>query len=230
MFSQENLFRIWCYRATRHRFWETIVFILIGLSSFKLVTDSYTLAWDNEKVNELSEILDYVFNFAFLIEMLIKLVSIGLVMDEGSYLRDEWNTLDFFIVCSSILDMSLTKTDLQFVKVMRILRALRPLRFITNNVAMRLLVNALIKSLGGIFNVLFVVLVVYLLFAILAGSFYRGKFFYCSIDPFILSYQSQCEIAGGEWLRYDHNFDSALRGTITMFIVASLEGWPDIFV
>jgi len=177
-----------------------------------------------------SDKLDYVFNFAFLIEMLIKLVSIGLIMDDGSYLRDEWNTLDFFIVCSSVVDMAMTNVEVPIVKVMRILRALRPLRFITHNVAMRLLVNALIKSLGGIFNVLFVVLVVYLLFAILAGSFYRGKFFYCSIDPYILHYRPQCEIAGGKWLIFDHNFDDAIKGTITMFIVASLEGWPDIFV
>ena len=108
--------------------------------------------------------------------MLIKLVSVGLIMDNGSYLRDEWNILDFFIVTSSMIDMALIDLDAQWIKVIRILRALRPLRFITHNVAMRLLVNALIKSLGGILNVLFVVLTVYLLFAILAGSLYKGKF------------------------------------------------------
>jgi hypothetical protein len=31
-------------------------------------------------------------------------------------------------------------------------------------------------------------------------------------------------------MRYDHNFDNAGNGWLTLFIVASLEGWPDIFV
>ena len=55
------MIRIWCYRATKHPLWETIVFILIGLSSFKLVTDSYAKKWDNDKVNDVSDKLDYVF-------------------------------------------------------------------------------------------------------------------------------------------------------------------------
>jgi hypothetical protein len=126
--------------------------------------------------------------------------------------------------------MCLANVEAPIIKVVRILRALRPLRFITHNVAMRLLVNALIKSLGGIINVLFVVLTVYLLFAILAGSLYSGKFFYCSIDAFKLSSQEVCEYAGGNWLLFDHNFDNVASGTITMFIVASLEGWPDIMI
>ena len=29
-------------------------------------------------------------------------------MDDGSYLRESWNQLDFFIVLSSIFDMSLS--------------------------------------------------------------------------------------------------------------------------
>jgi hypothetical protein len=34
---------------------------------------------------------DLFFNYAFILEMSIKLVALGLTMDEGSYLRDEWN-------------------------------------------------------------------------------------------------------------------------------------------
>jgi len=34
--------------------------------------------------------------------------------------------------------------------------------------------------------------------------------------------------AGGEWLEYDHNFDNSGTGIITLYVVSSLEGWPDI--
>ena len=40
--------------------------------------------------------------------MTVKVIAMGLIMDGGSYLRESWNQLDFFIVCSSIVDMILS--------------------------------------------------------------------------------------------------------------------------
>jgi hypothetical protein len=162
--------------------------------------------------------------------MSVKLISMGLCMDEGSYLRDEWNCLDFFIVTSSILDMILANLDIPFIKILRMLRALRPLRFITHNVAMKMIVRALLESLGGIINVLLVVAVVFLIFAIVGINFFAGKFFFCSIDKYILHDQLTCEYAGGKWMIYDHNFDDVMRGFITLYVVSSLEGWPDVML
>jgi hypothetical protein len=51
---------------------------------------------------------------------------------------------------------------------------LRPLKFINKNVAMKLIVNALIESLGSIANVLVVLFVIYLIFAIIGMNFYSG--------------------------------------------------------
>lgn len=34
--------------------------------------------------------------------------------------------------------------------------------------------------------------------------------------------------AGGEWLNQDHHFDNVGKGMVTLFVVSSLEGWPDI--
>lgn len=110
------------------------------------------------------------------------------------------------------------------------LRTLRPLRFLTHNVGLKLIVNALIGSIGGISNVLIVVAIVFLIFAILFVNFYMGQFFYCSIDPYLLHTQIDCEFAGGSWEVYDHNFDNVPNGWITLYIVASLEGWPDIML
>jgi hypothetical protein len=102
---------------------------------------------------------------------------------------------------------------------------------LTHNVGLKLIVNALIGSISGITNVLMVVAVVYLIFAILFVNFYSGKFFYCSIDTYVLHEELECLYAGGKWELYDHNFDKAIpSGWITLFIVASLEGWPDIMI
>lgn len=151
--------------------------ILIALSSIKLGYDTYFIEIEEKTpVMIVSDQIDKIFNYLFIIEMSFKLVAMGFCMDENSYLRDEWNQLDFFIVTSSIVDMMLADMELSAMKILRMLRVLRPLRFLTHNIELKLLVNALIGSLGGIFNVLIVVAVVFLIYAIFGVSLYSGKF------------------------------------------------------
>ena len=220
-----------CYRLINLKLWDNMVMFLIFASSIKLAFDTYFLEADKDSiVMKVSTNIDLFFNFSFIVEMCVKLIAIGFIMDTGSYLRESWNQLDFFIVMSSILDMLLTGSDLQFIKILRLLRTLRPLRVISHNVALKMIVIALLESVGGIFNVTIVVIMVWLIFAIMGVNSFGGKFFYCSIDMYVLHTQNECEFAGGKWMVYDHNFDNVLRAMNTLFIVSSLEGWPDIML
>jgi hypothetical protein len=36
----------------------------------------------------------------------MKIIAFGFFFDENSYLRENWNILDFFIVLSSLVDLS----------------------------------------------------------------------------------------------------------------------------
>jgi hypothetical protein len=123
-------------------------------------------------------------NVCFLLELLIKVLAMGMIMDEGSYLRESWNQLDMFIVATSILDMALVNVDLPVIKILRLLRTLRPLRVISHNIAMKLIVASLFESVGAIFNVIVVIVCVWLMFAIFAINIFAGKFFYCSIGKY----------------------------------------------
>lgn len=177
IFSKENPIRIICYKLMNHPWWETVVLVLIALSSFKLGYDSFYVAETEVTMRSMfSAFMDNTFSVIFILEMSVKLVALGMVMDDGSYLQDEWNQMDFFIVMASIFDMALQGYDLAVLKILRMLRVLRPLRFLTHNVGLKLIVNALIGSLSGIVNVLLVVAVVYLIFAIMGVNFYAGKF------------------------------------------------------
>jgi hypothetical protein len=120
----------------------------------------------------------------FIIEMTIKICALGFVMDKGSYLRESWNRLDFFIVMSSIIDMSASGLNIPIIKLLRMLRVLRPLRFINHNKDLRMIVVALLESMNHIINVMIVIAVVYLIFAIVGVSLFGGKFFYCNIDMY----------------------------------------------
>jgi hypothetical protein len=63
------------------------------------------------------EYLDLIINLIFMGEMVMKIITYGLVFDESAYLKDNWNQLDFIIVLFSLLDMSLTNYNLSFIKV-----------------------------------------------------------------------------------------------------------------
>jgi hypothetical protein len=140
-------------------------------------------------------------NICFLFECITKNIAMGTVMDDGSYLRESWNQLDMFIVATSVADMALTNVDLPVIKILRLLRTLRPLRVISHNVAMKLIVASLFESVGAIFNVMIVVVAVWLMFAIFAVNIFAGKFFYCSIAPMTYHTKYECNSAGGSWLR-----------------------------
>lgn len=83
--------------------------------------------------------------------------------------------MDFFIVVSSLIDISVESINLSVVKILRLLRTLRPLRFISHNRSMKLIVTALLESVGGIVNVVLVLILIWLMFAILAINLMKGK-------------------------------------------------------
>ena len=91
-----------------------------------------------------------------------------------------------------------------------------------------MIVAALFESVGSIINVSVVVLIIWMMFAIYGMNTYMGMFFYCSKEPYKLNTRWVCQDAGGEWLRFDSNFDNIGQAMVTLFIVSSLEGWPDI--
>lgn len=230
IFSKDNRLRIGCYKLWKHKMWEQVIMALILMSSAKLATDTFNERIESPVVLEVLDGIDQFFNYAFMCEMTVKVIAMGLVMDDGSYLLDSWNQLDFFIVASSIADMSLHGFELPFIRILRMLRVLRPLRFISRNDGLRMIVVALLGSVGHIFNVSIVLAMVYLVFAILGVNFMMGQFFYCSIDPYLLHTEQECLIAGGSWQRHDHNFDNVVEAYISLFVISSLEGWPDICV
>jgi hypothetical protein len=105
---------------------------LIGVASVKLALDTFLKDLPDDNINVVvSNYVDYILNAGFLFECICKILALGFIMDDGSYLRDSWNKMDFFIVCSSVLDMSLVNVKLPVIKILRLLRTLRPLRVIS---------------------------------------------------------------------------------------------------
>ena len=73
-------------------------------------------------------------------------------------------------------------------------RILRPLRFISHNKNLKIVVNALLGSVTGILNVLGVILCMWLMYAILGVFLIKGKLGYCDIEDYYKVTKSEVRI------------------------------------
>ena len=88
---------------------------------------------------------------------MINIILFGLIFNgKTSYARDMWNLMDILIVTFSIATIILRGQgdDLSILKIFRMLRVLRPLRFLKRNLGLKTQVLSLIKAVPGISNLL----------------------------------------------------------------------------
>ncbi|KUF89419.1 hypothetical protein AM588_10002652 [Phytophthora nicotianae] len=164
--------RIASYLST-HRHFDSTVFGLIVVSSIALAVDN-PLADPNSGLATFLKGLDKALAIVFAIEMVIKIVAMGLIMHKGAYLRNGWNIIDCVIVVSSIImlvaESSGKGANLKSLRSLRGLRTFRPLRMISRRPGLKLVVNALFEAIPEVINVLFVCL--------LEVPLYEGEYVY----------------------------------------------------
>jgi len=168
----------------------------------------------------------------FTAELLIKVIVMGFAFNgPDSYIRDAWNIMDFIIVAFSLISIAAAGVDLGFIKILRMLRLLRPLRMISKNPGLRIAVHSLINAIPDIGNVLVVSALFLLLFAILGTNLYKGTFYRCHTEmipdhliPLIVD-KFDCMDYGGDWLNEDQHFDDVPSSIVTLFNVMTTEGW-----
>ena len=110
---------------------------------------------------------DYVFQSIYTAEILLKVIAMGFIFDEDSYLRDPWNVMDFIIVFFGYLSYIDVTAGIDF-KSLRTFRVLRPLRAISAVEGLRMLIGALVSSLPLLMDI-YVVLMFYFLIMAIAG-------------------------------------------------------------
>lgn len=83
------------------KYFDFFIMLVISLSSISLAAEDPV----EEKSfrNQLLEIFDYAFTGVFTIEMLLKVVDLGIILHPGSYLREFWNVMDaVVVVCAAV--------------------------------------------------------------------------------------------------------------------------------
>ena len=188
LLSQTNKFRIFCLKLMNDKWFDRFILLMILMSTARLILDTFISGYTFVLI---FDVVDAFFNSVFLVEAAIKICALGFVLDEGSYLRDNWNKIDIIIVICSIFDFenliekyaigNTSSSSLQFLKVLRLLRTLRPLRFISHNVQLKLIITSLFDSILPICNALFIVIVVYYMFSIVGISLFYENLHNCYV-------------------------------------------------
>ena len=93
-----------CYKICTHwTFTLTITFLIIA-NTAALAMDKYP---EDEELSEVTSLLNNIFTYCFILEMIIKLIGLGF----REYSRDSFNIFDAIVVVLSVVDIIITSTS-----------------------------------------------------------------------------------------------------------------------
>ncbi|XP_059180439.1 voltage-dependent T-type calcium channel subunit alpha-1G isoform X2 [Centropristis striata] len=232
LFPEDSRFRTLCNNIITHRLFDHIVLVIIFLNCITIAMERPGITHAERFFLKLS---NYIFTAIFVAEMTIKIVALGWCFGDKAYLRSSWNILDGMLVMISVIDIlvSLISTSgtkiLGMLRVLRLLRTLRPLRVISRAPGLKLVVETLMSSLKPIGNIVVICCAFFIIFGILGVQLFKGKFFVCQgEDVRNITNRSQCDSAGYQWVKHKYNFDNLGQALMSLFVLASKDGWVDI--
>jgi len=179
---------------TEQRLFKSVVFALILLSAAITGIETYqrlSEIWHPQLI-----LMDRVIVSGFTVEILLKILARG--KKPLSFFRDPWNVFDFIIVAICLFPAG----DTHYVAVFRVFRVLRVLRMITFFPKLRLLIDALLKSIPSMGYVVMLLFLLFYVYSII------GVFAFRTSDP--------------------AHFGNLHQAAMTLFKVLTLEGWVEI--
>ena len=175
-----------------HKLFELSMIFIILFSALTVGARTYKQL---EPYQDFLSYLDIFITVIFLIEIVIRYIAEG---DFKRFVRDPWNLFDTIIVVGSLIPLE--SSNLVFVgRLLRIFRVLRLISFIPE---LRLLLNALFKSLPRLG---YLVLLMFIFFYIYGAI---GSTLFGSINPFL--------------------WGDISRSMLTLFRVMTFEDWTDV--
>lgn len=229
---------------------DGIVLLCIFVSSALLALNEPGLDPDSARAHALF-IAELVFTSIFVLEMMLRILAAGLMRPHQAYLRSWWNVLDCGVVLISIVGLT-ASSQFGAVRTLRLLRSLRPLRLIKRSSGMKVVVEALLKSVPAIVNVMGVLLMIFFVFGIMGTQLFSGTFSYCNDPAFppgallagertpdgqawaVLPCDSSVQYFDPESnatvsravVRPALNFDHIGASMLTLFVASTGEDWP----
>jgi hypothetical protein len=192
LFGPENWLRKTLSYMVENSYFENFIMWMIFINSLLLFLDTPKLS-DDYQIDTIKFMLTIIAVF-FLLECVAKVVIKGFYFGKGAYLSDGFNIMDFFLVSLSVANWiisSMTSSDISFMRSFRALRALKPLRVVSKNEGIKIVVDSLLKSIPSLVNVLFIIMLFLGIFGILGVQLFKGGLGMCN-DETILT-KAECD-------------------------------------
>ncbi|XP_068695384.1 voltage-dependent calcium channel type A subunit alpha-1-like isoform X1 [Montipora foliosa] len=250
IFSQENRFRRLCHRIVNLRHFDNFMLVIILLSSITIAIEDPLHDHNDSKRNEVLMYFDYVFTAIFALEVLIKVVDIGIILHKGAYFRDWWNVIDALVVCFNMASLILIHTDpsgesVSEIRALRVFRVLRPFKGVHKIKKLQAVFRCMWYSVKNVANILMITVLFLFMFAVMGVQLYSGKFQGCNdrsklteeeckgqYFTFKLDKNSQRleidEVKNRSWKTERLNFDNVTSAMLTLYTSSTGEGWPSI--
>ncbi|XP_071247574.1 LOW QUALITY PROTEIN: voltage-dependent T-type calcium channel subunit alpha-1G-like [Salvelinus alpinus] len=230
----DSSFRMACNKIITHKMFDHIVLVIIFLNCITIAMERPRIeAYSVERI--FLTLSNYIFTAIFVAEMTVKVAALGWLFGDKAYLRSSWNLLDGMLVMISAIDILVSLVSnsspkiLGMLRVLRLLRTLRPLRVISRAPGLKLVVETLMSSLKPIGNIVVICCAFFIIFGILGVQLFKGKFFACQgEDVRNVTNKSDCMMANYKWVRQQYNFDNLAQALMSLFVLASKDGWVDI--
>ncbi|XP_026677370.1 voltage-dependent calcium channel type A subunit alpha-1 [Diaphorina citri] len=176
-------------RRTAHwivnmKYFDFIIMGVISMSSVALAAEDPVD--ENASQNHFLEKLDIAFTVVFTMEMVLKVLDLGVLLHPGSYLREFWNIMDAVVVICALFSMGFNSIDfpagqnLSTIKSLRVLRVLRPLKTIKRVPKLKAVFDCVVNSLKNVINILIVYILFQFIFAVIAVQLFNGRFYFCN--------------------------------------------------
>lgn len=205
-------FRMFFFKVSKSKAFELGIIVCIVLNILQMAiayyeaSDAYTSTLEN---------INLAFTAVFIVEASIKIIGYGIT----GYFHQRWNQFDFFVVGTSIMDLSMTyfgsstikflRIGPQLARVIRVLRVSKLIRIVKSLKSLQELLQILKYSLPAVFNILSLLLLIYFIYAIL------GVYLFSSVKS-------------GVVIDEYTNFSNFGMAVITLLRASTGEDWPTI--
>lgn len=183
-----NPLRKFAIYVTTHRWFDILIVltILANCITLAMITNVFDLE-TGEKIEPSYDFyidrIEYAFLAIYTIELVMKVLAKGLILNKYSYLRNRWNILDMVVVASSYTtliedfkntdgDLNADDNGLDFLRTFRVLRAVKTMSILPG---LRMMINALLNSVVHLVEVMVLTLVCLIIFAVFALEVFQGK-------------------------------------------------------
>ena len=196
MFGPEHPLRVSCYKLANHVVFDGFILTCIIVSTIMLIYEGPPGARDQD-ILDIFKLVNHFLFAAFMVELVVKCIGYGFIFTPKSYIKDPWNKLDFIVILASALGYVPGQEDSQLGRVLRLGRCLRPLRIINRNEGMKVIISAVIGSLGVNLSVLALMFMLFLIFGILGVNLFAGQFWFCNCSHVYPAGTSLLDIVAG---------------------------------